>query len=140
MQEDRIRQLTAELHDRTQTVTQLSSQLRSIKLREAMAQAQQRRRASCTSPKSPTPPAMSPNDCNSAFRLFGFAKDFGRQPNSPSNKAIRVDALPQPHWPDPLQKENNIEKSRTLSTSFITARPRHLASLRRAGSTSGDNY
>ncbi|KAE9555099.1 hypothetical protein FO519_001674 [Halicephalobus sp. NKZ332] len=66
--EDRIRQLTAELHDRTQTVTQLSTQLRSIKLREAMAQAQQRRRASCTSPKSP----VSPTESNSAFRLFGF--------------------------------------------------------------------
>jgi hypothetical protein len=108
-----------------------------------MAQAQQRRRASCSSPKSPSSPAVSPNDCNSAFRLFGFAKDFARHPNSPSNanKTIRLDVLPQPHWPDPtMQKENNIEKSRTLSTSYITARPRHLASLRRAGSTSGDNY
>jgi predicted DNA-binding ribbon-helix-helix protein len=139
--EDRIRQLTAELHDRTQTVTQLSSQLRSIKLREAMAQAQQRRRASCSSPKSPTSPAVSPNECNSAFRLFGLAKDFARQTHSPSTqKTIRLDALPQPHWPDPMLKENNIEKPRTLSTSYITARPRHLASLRRAGSTSGDNY
>jgi hypothetical protein len=110
-------------------------------LKEAMAQAQQRRRASCASPKSPSSPAVSPNDCNSAFRLFGFAKDFTRHPpHSPSNKTIRLDALPQPHWPDPIQKENNIEKPRTLSTSYITARPRHLASLRRAGSTSGDNY
>uniref|UniRef100_A0A914XRQ7 CCDC92/74 N-terminal domain-containing protein n=1 Tax=Plectus sambesii TaxID=2011161 RepID=A0A914XRQ7_9BILA len=54
-QADRIRQLSRELHERTTSVTQLSTQLRNIRLKEAMAQ--QRRRASFDSPKrSPTGP------------------------------------------------------------------------------------
>jgi len=59
-QADRIRQLTRELHEKTTTVTQLASQLRTVKLREAMAIAAQRRRASCE----------SPNRSPSAHRLF----------------------------------------------------------------------
>uniref|UniRef100_A0A7E4VYD1 CCDC92 domain-containing protein n=1 Tax=Panagrellus redivivus TaxID=6233 RepID=A0A7E4VYD1_PANRE len=138
--EERIRQLSAELHDRTQTVTQLSTQLRSIKLKEAMAQAQQRRRASCTSPKSPHSPAEIQE--YSPFRLFGFNRNTAVIPNSspiPSTSSLRTVSMRQPMWQDPVHKENNIEKARTLSNSFITARPRHLATLRRAGSTSGDS-
>ncbi|KAH7731735.1 ImpB/MucB/SamB family protein [Aphelenchoides avenae] len=60
--EDRIRQLTRELHDRTLTVTQLSQQLRNFRLREAMAQAQYRRKSSMDGSKMASP---------TAFRLFG---------------------------------------------------------------------
>jgi len=124
--EERIRQLTSELHDRTQTVTQLSTQLRSIKLREAMAQAQQRRRASCTSPKSP----VSPTEPNSAFRLFGF---YSGKPSKSSS--FRSASIRTPLWPDP-SVENNIEK-RSLSTNYI--RPRNLASFRRTESSSEEH-
>uniref|UniRef100_A0AC34QV00 CCDC92/74 N-terminal domain-containing protein n=1 Tax=Panagrolaimus sp. JU765 TaxID=591449 RepID=A0AC34QV00_9BILA len=138
--EDRIRQLTAELHDRTQTVTQLSTQLRSIKLREAMAQAQQRRRASCTSPKSPNSPITSP-ESNSAFRLFGFHSGKSSNPTTPSPKSstMRPTTIRQPIWPDSIQtKENNIEKSRTNSTMNPT-RPRHLISIRRSDSANSES-
>ncbi|CAD6188650.1 unnamed protein product [Caenorhabditis auriculariae] len=63
IQNDRIRQLSDELNDRNQTVAHLSGQLRQIRLREAMATAQQRRRAS----QSSTSPLTSP--C-SPHRIF----------------------------------------------------------------------
>ncbi|PAV62783.1 hypothetical protein WR25_23416 [Diploscapter pachys] len=65
LQGDRIRQLTTELNDRNQTVAHLSSQLRTFRLREAMAQAQQRRRASQGSANSS--PLVSPS---SPHRIF----------------------------------------------------------------------
>lgn len=57
IQGDRIRQLSSELNDRNQTVAHLSNQLRNYRLRDAMATAQQRRKASQGSPvMSPTSP------------------------------------------------------------------------------------
>ncbi|KAK6740940.1 hypothetical protein RB195_009035 [Necator americanus] len=66
IQADRIRELSAELNDRNQTVAHLSSQLRSYRLRDAMATAQQRRRAS-SSNCSGASPIVSPS---SPHRIF----------------------------------------------------------------------
>ncbi|CAI5441663.1 unnamed protein product [Caenorhabditis angaria] len=63
IQSERIRQLNDELNDRNQTVTHLSQQLRSIRLREAMATSQHRRRAS----QQTSPPLTSPS---SPHRIF----------------------------------------------------------------------
>ncbi|CAJ0599909.1 unnamed protein product [Cylicocyclus nassatus] len=65
LQADRIRQLSAELNERNQTVAHLSSQLRTYRLRDAMATAQQRRRAS--SSNCSTSPIVSPS---SPHRIF----------------------------------------------------------------------
>ncbi|PIO68778.1 hypothetical protein TELCIR_09418, partial [Teladorsagia circumcincta] len=56
IQADRIRQLSSELNERNQTLAVLSSQLRSYRLRDAMATAQQRRRASTSPIVSPSSP------------------------------------------------------------------------------------
>ncbi|KAK6015480.1 hypothetical protein OSTOST_19095, partial [Ostertagia ostertagi] len=53
---DRIRQLSNELNERNQALAVLSSQLRSYRLRDAMATAQQRRRASTSPIVSPSSP------------------------------------------------------------------------------------
>ncbi|CAJ0580598.1 unnamed protein product, partial [Mesorhabditis spiculigera] len=66
IQSDRIRQLSGELQDRTLTVTQLSGQLRQYRLREAMATAQQRRRASAQN-SGGSSPLISPS---SPHRIF----------------------------------------------------------------------
>lgn len=66
IQSDRIRQLNEELNDRNQTVTHLSQQLRTIKLREAMATSTHRRRASSQLNAS-SPPITSPS---SPHRIF----------------------------------------------------------------------
>ncbi|WKX98596.1 hypothetical protein Q1695_013909 [Nippostrongylus brasiliensis] len=67
IQADRIRQLTSELNERNQTVAHLTSQLRSYRLRDAMATAQQRRRASSTTNCSSPSPITSPS---SPHRIF----------------------------------------------------------------------
>ncbi|CCD61961.1 CCDC92/74 N-terminal domain-containing protein [Caenorhabditis elegans] len=67
IQSDRIRQLNEELSDRNQTVTHLSQQLRAIKLREAMATSQHRRRASSQLSTTSSPPMTSPS---SPHRIF----------------------------------------------------------------------
>ncbi|CAJ0941234.1 unnamed protein product, partial [Mesorhabditis belari] len=67
IQSDRIRQLSGELQDRTLTVTQLSSQLRQYRLREAMATAQHRRRASAQNVSGGSSPLVSPS---SPHRIF----------------------------------------------------------------------
>ncbi|KAI6240023.1 CCDC92 domain-containing protein [Aphelenchoides fujianensis] len=65
--ESRIRALSNELDHRTLTITQLSTQLRNFKLREAMAAAQQRRRASCIEPLKQISPVAAKS---TGFRLF----------------------------------------------------------------------
>ncbi|CAI4229024.1 unnamed protein product [Auanema sp. JU1783] len=72
LQGERIRQLTSEMNDRNQTVAHLSSQLRAYRLRDAMATAQQRRRASHggNSP-SPASDLVSPT---TPFRVFPPSK------------------------------------------------------------------
>uniref|UniRef100_A0A1I8A7U6 CCDC92 domain-containing protein n=1 Tax=Steinernema glaseri TaxID=37863 RepID=A0A1I8A7U6_9BILA len=117
-QEDRIRQLTSELHEKTLTVTQLSTQLRQIRLREAMAQAQQRRRASVESPQRASPTA--------AFRLFA-------PPPRPRDQTQTVKVVPEggaspvkatasvtvsyPQPPQPPQRPQFISATRGSSRS-----------------------
>nr|CDJ82415.1 Hypothetical protein CBG07050 [Haemonchus contortus] len=66
IQADRIRQLSNELNERNQTLAVLSSQLRTYRLRDAMATAQQRRRAS-------TSPIVSPSSPHRIFPPKGLA-------------------------------------------------------------------
>ncbi|TKR77425.1 hypothetical protein L596_018402 [Steinernema carpocapsae] len=109
-QEDRIRQLTCELHEKTLTVTQLSTQLRQFRLREAMAQAQQRRRASCESPSRTSPTA--------AFRLFApppRPKDQVQQVTVVSNgdsSPVKATASVTVTYPQPPQRPQFISATR----------------------------
>ncbi|KJH51341.1 hypothetical protein DICVIV_02460 [Dictyocaulus viviparus] len=77
IQADQIRHLSSELNDRNQTVAYLNSQnntfqLRTYRLRDAMATAQQRRRAS-SSNCSATSPVISPSLPHRIFAPKGLA-------------------------------------------------------------------
>ncbi|GMS89394.1 hypothetical protein PENTCL1PPCAC_11569, partial [Pristionchus entomophagus] len=69
IQADRIRQLNGELQDRTQSLAQLTSQLRSYRLKEAMTLAQQRRRVSNVSGGASSP-LVSPSSPHRSFPPF----------------------------------------------------------------------
>ncbi|KAL6727629.1 hypothetical protein Aduo_009491 [Ancylostoma duodenale] len=90
LQADRIRQLSAELNERNQTVAHLSSQLRTYRLRDAMATAQQRRRAS-SSNCSNASPIVSPSSPHRIFPPKGLlsASVTVSYPGSKSNACER---------------------------------------------------
>ncbi|KAI6177282.1 hypothetical protein M3Y97_00889800 [Aphelenchoides bicaudatus] len=147
--EARIRQLTAELDHRTLTITQLSTQLRNFKLREAMAQAQQRRRASCIEPlKQTSPTATKP----AGFRLFAGATSSASSTVNPTQR-FRVDvpgngtvvkpnasvsvAYPAQNRRLPFigNTSNSIEKpslNRSISVGIPPTKPHLLHALRNA--------
>ncbi|KAI6235054.1 CCDC92 domain-containing protein [Aphelenchoides besseyi] len=151
--ETRIRQLSNELDHRTLTITQLSTQLRNFKLREAMANAQQRRRLSCIEPLKQIPPVAART---SGFRLFAGT--------APSRRVQKVDvpgsgAVVKPNasvsvsYPHDVTStsgirrlpfinsvrqgtsENNIEKpsiTRSLSSNIPPTKSHLIQSLRNA--------
>jgi DNA repair exonuclease SbcCD ATPase subunit len=132
--EDRIRQLTNELHDRTLTVTQLSQQLRNFRLREAIGQAQQRRRSSFESSKQTSP---------TAFRLFGSPTMNSLQPIAdaqstqqrqerikvavPDNAILKRSATITVSYPQPTSSRHNggrlLRTQETLTDNSIEKPP-----------------
>ncbi|CAD5216533.1 unnamed protein product [Bursaphelenchus okinawaensis] len=143
--ENKIRQLTHELDQRTLSMTQLSTQIRNYKLREAMAQAQQRRRASCIDPPSTTTSVTLPSPVKpKAFRLFGAAQSLDNSRNKASEErglkaptVSSVQKLPYIGSPRRTDNYNSIEKPvpsmvRSMSAGIPPTKPHLLHALRNA--------
>ncbi|CAD5222490.1 unnamed protein product [Bursaphelenchus xylophilus] len=147
--ENKIRQLTHELDQRTLTMTQLSTQIRNYKLREAMAQAQQRRRASCIDPPNTTTSMTLPSPVKpKAFRLFGATQSAvesnqNKVQNKPEERGLKppntssVQKLPYIGSPRRSDIQNSIEKPvpsmvRSMSAGIPPTKPHLLYALRNA--------
>uniref|UniRef100_A0A8R1UWR9 Uncharacterized protein n=1 Tax=Pristionchus pacificus TaxID=54126 RepID=A0A8R1UWR9_PRIPA len=87
IQADRIRQLNGELQDRTQSVAQLTSQLRAYRLKEAMNLAQQRRRVSNVT-GGPSSPLVSPSSPHRSFPPFSTYPGGSQSARIPSRDNI----------------------------------------------------
>ncbi|RCN36080.1 hypothetical protein ANCCAN_18042 [Ancylostoma caninum] len=125
LQADRIRQLSAELNERNQTVAHLSSQLRTYRLRDAMATAQQRRRAS-SSNCSNASPIVSPSSPHRIFPPKGLlsASVTVSYPGSKSNACERSGSV------DRILRRKSASSLRTyrLRDAMATAQQRRRAS------------